>query len=180
MCLDCEEIKPETAEFFYPRGKNSTKFHSLCRLCDKARKRVSYAMLKCERGGEECECGAVKASGDASCQRCLEMDGCGAVGSIVSALRVLGGSATFEALTDEMGIATRNVFRAIAEAKKAGRVVQIHQHDDVNSLADKRRMASVRSMMPDNHPLRMIGKSINGMKFQAPSLFILLDKKVAV
>jgi len=179
MCRVCEAIKPETSEYFYPRVRGGDDFHAECRPCAQRIKRESAMRMKIARASVECECGEPKPWNMAACQRCMDMDGVGAVGNIVSALRALGGSATFEALTEEMQIATRNVFRAISEAKKAGRVIQIHQHDDVNSLADKRHVVSVRNMLPDNHPRRMIGKSINGMKFQAPSLFILLDKVAA-
>ena len=70
-----------------------------------------------------CECGRAKERSADACERCLWLDGgtMGA-GALIAELRALGGRATLEALTVELGITTRSVLRHLEEMLRAGRV----------------------------------------------------------
>jgi hypothetical protein len=70
-----------------------------------------------------CECGLSKRRGAEACDRCIMLDGNGSGESrIISALRVLGGSATLETLVDHLGTTERNVSRYLAPLHASGKV----------------------------------------------------------
>lgn len=76
-----------------------------------------------------CECGAKKASPKAeACQECLARDGSTPeLRDLISSMRTLGGTASFEALVDAMWSTSlqatqRRLYRALALARPSGRV----------------------------------------------------------
>ncbi len=136
---------------------------------------ASYAIkAKLAAGSDECECSRPKGRLAVSCDSCAEMDGQGSVANLVSALRVLGGEATFAALQQELGYAETNIYRAIRMAKAAGRLVQVQRWDHVPNLQNRKTVLAEKRNRSSLH--RQMSASQAGTQHDCPPLFVLIDK----
>lgn len=80
-----------------------------------------------------CECGAARARGAEACVRCAWLDGLTeAEAKVISAVRVLGGRSTPDALALETGYSERSLRRVIANLRRLGRIVVERERDEQN------------------------------------------------
>lgn len=132
-CNDCHEPRP-LAEFPRHRGQCRSCLNAAMRKWRQRSGRTiapKRAMGTRARGDGRlrCECGQPKNAGDVACTPCMAADGDGLGGSaaaLISALRVLGGSATIDTLCDELApLCVRTVLRALKELRAQGRVESV-------------------------------------------------------
>jgi hypothetical protein len=75
-------------------------------------------------GQVECECGNEKDADAEACSRCAFLDGGPLEYKVISALRMLGGSAQPKVIADALGMSLRSVLRAGVELSARGRIVR--------------------------------------------------------
>lgn len=118
---------------------------SLCVGCERRTKNVHLETHLCPPCLEAadlmtCECGRRKPLDQITseaCSHCTELDGLDVsfmAANLLSCLRVLGGAATMEALTDAMGVCSHTLWIGARELKALGRLETIVPVDQDNVL----------------------------------------------
>lgn len=169
-CSTCRVPKP-LSDFGVQTAK-SLGVRSSCTPCYRAYlKERRVALRQAELATlVPCDCGRLKPLPSEACTSCESLDSRGTIGCLVSALRVLGGSATVHALIEEMQIADTNVYRAIRMAEAEGRLVRVVQHEDTAVLKDS------RGRMYARRPPTRRGMANQGRMLQSSPLYVLIDR----
>ncbi len=95
-CNRCADWFPRSG---FPTTGKSGGVDSWCRECKRAANQARRSM-----GNSLCECGEVKDPGEEACAACTEIDGVTQTeGTLISALRVLGGEAQMAAIVEDIG-----------------------------------------------------------------------------
>jgi hypothetical protein len=119
--LECSECPARITQ--NRRGRPRTTCSPRCKSARNRRMVHDRASDVASTVVEECECGNARTSAADACARCTALDASDSMAyRLVSALRVLGGVATLDALTEELGVGYHQVWLCARMLKERGRL----------------------------------------------------------